>query len=104
MDKQKQHSRPLVKPNREPFAKVDFKVDGDKVIVGKRTYGINQLFILSGVIRFLSLVLITMGLMRFMVSGWIGLLYVAMGIATYGLGYVYKRVSRAAKAQTEGKS
>ena len=94
---QKEYAAAFKRAKREPFAKVPFTVNGHKVTVGKKTYGIRQLYVLSGILRFCSLTLIVMGIMRYLVFGWVGVVYVVGGLLTYGIGYLYKKISREAK-------
>lgn len=80
-----------------PESKINFKsyyrIEGDKIILGKKKYSCDQLMTLSLILRFLSLFAVIFGVMSWMQLGnYTGIILSVFGTLTLIWGYVYRKI------------
>lgn len=71
-----------------------YRIEKDKIILGKKKYSCDSLMVISMILRFLSLFAIIFGILSCLQLGsYQGIILSLMGVMTLALGCIYKKIA-----------
>lgn len=77
---------------------INFRIEDGKIWIKNKKYGIRQLFVLAEIIKFLALTTVIIGILMLVeYRHMLGVFNIVVGVAVYGVGYMYGKIVRTAK-------